>query len=151
MTVDTLVVRDTVTRERPVYVALRHTDTLLVPVTDTVRIRDTVFMALPMEQKVYGDSTWRAVVSGYRPALDTISFYPVTRYVTVTQTVRSPPCKNELTIGAEPMMLDGGHIPIMADYRRGVFTWLDMGAGAGYDPVSGVPVIRVSMRVRFSW
>lgn len=148
---DTLVVHDTVTREKPVLVHLRHTDTMLVPVVDTVRIRDTVFMALPMEQRVYGDSTYRAVVSGYRPSLDTISVYPVTRYITVTQAVRSPRRKNGLEVSAGPMMLDGLHVPVLADYWREVFPWLDVGAGAGYDPVSGVPVIRASARVRLSW
>lgn len=151
MSADTLVVHDTVTRERPVYVHVRHTDTMLVPVVDTVRIRDTVFMALPMEQKVYGDSTYRAVVSGYRPSLDTISVYPATRYITVTQAVRSPQCKNVLEVSAGPMMLDGLHFPVMADYWREVLPWLGIGAGIGYDPVSGTSVIRASARARFSW
>lgn len=57
---------------------------------DTVRIvtehRDTVF--LPWEQLVYADSTYRAVVSGYRPSLDSLTIYPrtVTQYITTTQT-----------------------------------------------------------------
>lgn len=45
---------------------------------------DEMFAAvaqLPREAKVYQDSTYRAVVSGYRPSLDTISIYQRTVFV----------------------------------------------------------------------
>lgn len=79
---DTLRIRDTVLVDRPVPVEVRLTDTMLVAVTDTISISDTVYLQLPRETRVYGDSTYRAQVSGYRPALDWIEVYPQTVYLT---------------------------------------------------------------------
>lgn len=81
---DTLVVRDTVRERFPVYVERTVTDTLLVAMTDTVRVSDTVYVRLPREQKRYADTNYVAWVSGYRPRLDSIEVYPVTRYITET-------------------------------------------------------------------
>lgn len=79
---DTLVVRDTVLERHPVYVERTVTDTMLVALTDTVRVSDTVYVRLPREQKRYADTNYAAWVSGFRPSLDSIEVYPVTRYVT---------------------------------------------------------------------
>lgn len=79
---DTLVIRDTVRERYPVYVERVMTDTMLVAMTDTVRVSDTVYVRLPREQKRYADTNYVAWVSGYRPSLDSIEVYPVTRYVT---------------------------------------------------------------------
>lgn len=40
-------------------------------VSDT--IKDSIFVQVPIEQKVYSDSNYTAWVSGYRPRLDSIS------------------------------------------------------------------------------
>lgn len=79
---DTLVVRDTVRERYPVYVERTVTDTMLVALTDTVRVSDTVYVRLPREQKRYADTNYVAWVSGYRPRLDSIEVYQATRYVT---------------------------------------------------------------------
>lgn len=79
---DTLRIRDTLFVERPVPVEVRVVDTMLVAVTDTVTVGDTVYLSLPHETKVYGDSTYTAQVSGYRPSLDWIEVYPQTVYLT---------------------------------------------------------------------
>lgn len=79
---DTLVIRDTVRERYPVYVERTVTDTMLVALTDTVRVSDTVYVRLPREQRMYRDTNYAAWVSGYRPRLDSIEVYPVTRYVT---------------------------------------------------------------------
>lgn len=42
-----------------------------ISVSDT--IKDSVFVEVPIEQKVYSDSNYTAWVSGYRPRLDSIS------------------------------------------------------------------------------
>ena len=85
---DTLVIRDTVTAYKPVPFNVYVVDTLYVPVT--VHERDTVWTQLPREAKVYRDSTYRAVVSGYRPSLDTISVYQRTVYVDRVERVTIP-------------------------------------------------------------
>lgn len=79
---DTLVIRDTVRERYPVYVERTVTDTMLVALTDTVRVSDTVYVRLPREQKRYADTNYVAWVSGYRPRLDSIEVYQATRYVT---------------------------------------------------------------------
>lgn len=46
---------------------------------------DSATVLLAMERKVYGDSTFRAVVSGVRVSLDSMTVYP--RTITVTRTL----------------------------------------------------------------
>lgn len=50
---------------------------------------DSVEVELPITQKVYGDSTYRAWVSGYRPSLDSIEVYRKT--VTIERTLVQKP------------------------------------------------------------
>ena len=68
------------------YVERTVTDTMLIALTDTVTVSDTVYVRLPREQKRYADTNYVAWVSGYRPRLDSIEVYPSTRYVTKTVT-----------------------------------------------------------------
>ena len=80
---------DTIWREKPVSVAssvIRH---------DTVRFttleRDTVFVDVPIERRVYEeDSLYRAVVSGWHPSLDTLMVYPKTTTITIREKVPIP-------------------------------------------------------------
>lgn len=93
---DTL--HDTVTVREPVFVTERavRTDTVWLPVvrtrTDTVLLRsdglkDSVRAVVPITQKVYADSTYKAWVSGYNPKLDSIQVYRQTVVTTKTETV----------------------------------------------------------------
>lgn len=89
---DTVVVVrvDTVTRDRPVYVESRVVDTMLVAVSDTVVLRDSVYVEVAREQVEYRDSLYRAWVSGYKPALDSIAIYQRTQVVEVQTVVERP-------------------------------------------------------------
>jgi len=86
---DTVIVTrtDTIVRERPVYYATTVVDTVLVAVTDTVRLRDTLYMEVMREQKAYRDTMYEAWVSGVRPALDSIRIYAPVQTITVTERV----------------------------------------------------------------
>lgn len=86
---DTVIVThtDTIVREKPVYYAVTKVDTLRVPVVDTLRLRDTLWLELPKEQRAYRDSLYEAWVSGYDPALDSIRIYAPVQVVTVTEQV----------------------------------------------------------------
>ncbi len=90
---DTLIVRDTIMREMPVEIERRVVDRVLVEVRDTVRERDTLYLQLEREQRVYADSSYRAVVSGVRPRLDSLQIYTTERIVTerVVLTARERP------------------------------------------------------------
>ena len=79
--VDTLYLRDTITRVEPVYIAVEPEIR-----TDTLRVHDSIFIPVPIERRVYADSNYRAVVSGWHPSLDTISVYPETRVITIERT-----------------------------------------------------------------
>ena len=76
---DTVTVVETLRITEPMVVesVLVRTKIVRVPVTltDTTVIHDSVEVELPITQKVYGDSTYRAWVSGYRPSLDSIEVY----------------------------------------------------------------------------
>lgn len=79
---DTLTLRDTIREICPVYVENARTDTMLVVVTDTVTVSDTVYLVLDREQRHYRGDGYDAWVSGYRPQLDSVWVYPETRYIT---------------------------------------------------------------------
>lgn len=83
--VDTLVVRDTIMRDRPVFVDcyLVRTDTVKLAVHDTTLRVDSVLVDVPIERRIYEeDSLYRAVVSGYRPSLDSLLVYRTTTEIT---------------------------------------------------------------------
>ena len=83
--IDTLIVRDTVTRENPVFVDryITRIEQVFLPVHDTTVVRDSVLADIPIETRVYAeDSLYRAVVSGFRPSLDTLLVYNTTREIT---------------------------------------------------------------------
>lgn len=60
------------------------TITVKVPVADTVinTVVDSVLVYLPIEQKEYRDTNYRAWVSGYKANLDSLYVFPETVYVT---------------------------------------------------------------------
>ena len=49
--------------------------------------KDSTRVIIPITQKVYADSTYKAWVSGYNPRLDSIEVYRRTITITTTQTV----------------------------------------------------------------
>lgn len=79
--VDTLRIRDTVIREKPVY----RTEYVFVRDSVRVQVHDTLYISLPRQMRVYEDSLYRAEVSGYEPSLDRIEIYAPTRVVTKTE------------------------------------------------------------------
>lgn len=51
---------------------------------DSVYNADSAVVELPIEQKVYGDSTYKAWVSGFDARLDSIKLFQPTKYITIT-------------------------------------------------------------------
>ena len=81
-----LVIYDTIVRERPIYHTSYVYDTITTHFT-TVE-RDTIEVEVPMERKVYEeDSLYRAVISGWRPSLDSLVIWPKTTTITITKEV----------------------------------------------------------------
>lgn len=89
---DTLILWDTVKVEKPVprdSIVYKHI-TEILPVHDTTVVRDSVLVDVPIERKTYAeDSTYYAVVSGFRPSLDTLLVYQKTVTIEKVRTVTS--------------------------------------------------------------
>ena len=102
--VDSVTVHDTITRYKPVFVASHIHDTVRTYFT-TVR-HDTVEAVVPIEVRVYAeDSLYRAVVSGWRPSLDSLVLFPKTTTITIREKVKTPPPKLSLGVTAGPSAL----------------------------------------------
>ncbi len=94
---DSTVVRY-VTRTVPVstqsYRASRDTannDREAIPPLYASASSDSATVVLPITQKMYSDTDYRAWVSGYEPQLDSIKVFP--RTVTVRETIYKPPSR----------------------------------------------------------
>ena len=82
---DTIHAHDTIRIAMPMYVERR--------IVDTIVVRDTLMrevMVLPREQRIYQDSNFRAVVSGFQPSLDSMNVYQQHRTVKVTEQITPP-------------------------------------------------------------
>ena len=64
--------------------------------TDTLIIVDSVIIRLPFERKVYEDSTYRAVISGYKPVLEEFDVYA--RETTIYKE-KTPPLLSPFVMG----------------------------------------------------
>lgn len=80
---------DTIRIETPVFVDRYFRDSVILSMIDTIHVHDTIY--LPREYKVYRDSSYRAVVSGIDPRLDSIETYNATKIVTIETMQPSKP------------------------------------------------------------
>jgi hypothetical protein len=79
--VDTLYVRDTIKVKEPVYIARRVVDSIPYPVTDTLRMHDTLYMYLAREQVRWEDSLSVVYASGIDPMVDSVIHYTQDRVI----------------------------------------------------------------------
>lgn len=80
--VDTLFIRDTIKVAEPVYVTRRVVDSVAYPVTDTIRMRDTLYVLLEREQIRWEDSLSVVYASGVRPQVDSVVHFIQERVIT---------------------------------------------------------------------
>ena len=88
---ETIVKTDTIREYIPVEVAVERTEKVLIEVRDTIRVHDTLYVALPFEKKFYKSDEYYAEISGYKPRLDYIEVYAKTETITKTQTIVKEP------------------------------------------------------------
>ena len=101
---DTTTIYDTVFIDKPVYKYSYLYDTIRTYFT-TIE-HDTVQVDLPIERKVYAeDSLYRAVVSGYKPNLDSLWVYPTVTTITIHEKEKIPAPKFSLGVTAGPSAL----------------------------------------------
>lgn len=86
--VDTLFVRDTFVVTEPKYVTRRVVDSVPFPVTDTIRMMDTLYVLLERQQVTWEDSLARVYASGIDPHVDSVIHFRkdmvITRDIPVT-------------------------------------------------------------------
>lgn len=70
--VDTLFIRDTFKVTEPKFITRRVVDSIPYPVTDTIRVRDTLFVILERQQVTWEDSLSRVYASGVDPHVDSV-------------------------------------------------------------------------------
>lgn len=118
--IDTLVRHDTIRVDSPVEIRrIKTTDTLILPITDTLRVRDTVYLVLNRQIKEYRDSLFYARVSGYDPELDYIEVYPKTVVISKTETtIQDVTKRNAIALGLEANYFGSTHIPIYLEYSN---------------------------------
>ena len=73
--VDTLVIYDTIVSEKPIYKEKRITERILVPVTDTIRVKDTLYLYAEREQIHWKDSLSDVYASGIGVNVDSVRHY----------------------------------------------------------------------------
>lgn len=113
---DTIVYTDTIREAYPVEIRNETIDTMLVTIRDTLRIKDTLYLSLPMERKVYASDEYYAEVTGYKPSLDYIEVFPKTRVI--TERIVEKERRNSISAGMEFGYMTALSIPIYLEYER---------------------------------
>ena len=91
--VDTLLIFDTITLTKPVFVEKIQLDSVYMPVTDTLWKHDTLYVYLEREQLQWQDSLCRVYASGINPQVDSVTHFVqetiITREISVPVKVKS--------------------------------------------------------------
>ena len=90
---DTLLIFDTITLTKPIFVEKIQLDSVYMPVTDTLWKHDTLFVYLEREQIQWQDSLCRVYASGINPQVDSVTHFVqetiITREISVPVKVKS--------------------------------------------------------------
>lgn len=86
-------------------------DTVRLALIDTLYTTDSVLVEVPIEQKVYKDTSYTAYVSGFRASLDSIRLTQPTIVITTTVQELAPICRKlGFGITAGPSVLYDGQV-----------------------------------------
>lgn len=88
--VDTLYLRDTIVAEKPIYLTKYVDRVQLVPVTDTIRLKDTLYVALEREKVEWRDEYASVYASGIQPSVDSVKHFITEKVITKEVTVQVP-------------------------------------------------------------
>ena len=72
---DTLMVRDTITIEKPVVEERILLQEVFLPVRDTIIVRDTIYAVFQKEQVIWRDSLSAVYASGVMPEVDSVKHF----------------------------------------------------------------------------
>ena len=123
--VDTLFIFDTIVSEKPIYKEKRITERILVPVTDTIRVKDTLYLYAEREQIHWKDSLSDVYASGIDVNVDSVLHYVPMKVVTET---------TEIIIKMKPKWSIGVHAGYGAFANNGqIATSPYVGVGVSYN------------------
>lgn len=90
--VDTLIIRDTITFDKPVYIDRIRTEKVYVAVSDTIRLRDTLYVPMDKEYIAWTDSLCTVYASGILPSVDSVRHYTQKEVIThtITNNIKVP-------------------------------------------------------------
>ena len=80
---DTLVIRDTIVQHKPIFVDKIKVDSVLVPVKDTIVIRDSVYIYMDREKITWRDSLCEVYASGIMTSVDSVRHFQEYKYITI--------------------------------------------------------------------
>lgn len=148
--VDTLYLRDTIRIASPVHERVIETrDTLVVQIRDTTRVRDTLYMNLPLEKRVYKRDEFYAEVTGYEPRLTYIEIYSKDKVITKSTTTK--PNRHSLSLGIEMNYSNAFYVPVQFEYSYHVYRWLDLYGYTEYELVRRQFGIGAGSKISFGW
>lgn len=108
---DTIYVHDTITQYEPIIEERVVLKKVPVPVTDTLRIHDTLYVYLDREQVVWQDSLSRVYASGILPQIDSVQHYIAEKIVTKEVTIHvKKPCRWGVSVQTGYGMLLGDQV-----------------------------------------
>ena len=81
--VDTLVIRDTIMQYKPIFVDKIKVDSVLIPIKDTIVIRDSVYIYMDREKITWRDSLCEVYASGIMPQVDSVRHFQEYKYITI--------------------------------------------------------------------
>ena len=81
--VDTLIVRDTIMQYKPIFTDKIKVDSVLIPVKDTIVIRDSVYIYMDREKITWRDSLCEVYASGILPQVDSVKHFIQDRFITI--------------------------------------------------------------------
>lgn len=84
---DTLYVCDTIVQYKPILEERVVYKKEFIPVTDTLRVRDTLYVYLEREQVVWQDSLSKIYASGIMPQIDSVYHFVAERVITREESV----------------------------------------------------------------
>lgn len=106
--IDSVIVKetDTIYVVKPKLVESTITDTFVIIINDTS-------ISLPVEQRVYSDSTYTAWVSGINPTLDSLTLFQssTTIYKTIETTQTIPDVSSKVFAGIGLDVIDKSYVP----------------------------------------
>ena len=80
---DTLIVRDTIMQYKPIFVDKIKVDSVLIPVKDTIVIRDSVYIYMDREKITWRDSLCEVYASGIMASVDSVRHFQEYKYITI--------------------------------------------------------------------